>query len=456
MGSMPTPVELSSGPRLPSLLGSVLTSRLTRLASELESRHGAAGDAASRKEAMIVRVARKLAESGGDLSQLDRREKRATLDAFWRQELWPAQAGDFDNWLRWAETEWRPRIAETRICSALLRNFDLQNPATDHFALWLTTRQNQLWGRFGDFARRWRLAEGDAAENAGRKLAADDMSFVRDIAKSVQTKVALHGSGFLIAVIAAYTCHSAQRTDAQAWVGAEDLLDLLGPRGFARACGPQATRMVTRNALVCALVEWAARLATAPAIARALDLCFRLAGDPRLTMEEWRDIPEDCVAQVEKWLVERTVTAAFQIVEELKTDDPSALQKRKDFWFAYLPYATRARLIGAPKAHRVAARLGEPCGALKTYLSDHCGFLLELQGQTGRRLRVIELNNLAQTMFWPEGRPNAPDFVQTAHDGSVLRANCGQLFSHLPADTWTSNFAELIEMQTGIDDCTQI
>jgi len=59
---------------------------------------------------------------------------------------------------------------------------------------------------------------------------------------------------------------------------------------------PQATRMVTRNALVCALVEWAARLATAPAIA-ALDLCFRLAGDRRLTMEEWRDIPEDCVAK---------------------------------------------------------------------------------------------------------------------------------------------------------------
>jgi hypothetical protein len=456
MVSMPALIELASGPnplssRLPSLLASARASRLSLLASGLESRHGGAGEAANQRNAFVLQTARKLAESGGDLSQLDAREKRAALEAFWRRDVWPAQAADVENWLQWAETEWRPRIAETRICAGLLRHFDAQDPVTAAFELWLSTRQDRLWGRFGDFARHWRVTDcARAAENAGRRLAANDLSFMHGVGRSVQTKATLQGSSFLVAVIAAYARLAAQRSDEQAWSAAEDLLDLLGPTGLAGAGGPLAARRETRKALVCGLVEWAARLATASAIRTALGLCFRVAGDLRRTMENWRDIPEEHVAHVEKWLVERTLSAAFEIVEVLGADDPAVLQKRKAFWLAYLPFVTRARLIGAQKAQRVAARFDSPCCELETGLSDHCGLLLELQGETGRSFRVVELNNLAQTMFWPHDHPNQPEFAQVAFDINVLRASSYGLYSQLPADTWPSRFGELIFSQTGI------
>jgi hypothetical protein len=53
-------------------------------------------------------------------------------------------------------------------------------------------------------------------------------------------------------------------------------------------------------------------------------------------------------------------------------------------------------------------------------------------------------------MFWPDDRPNQPDFAQAEFDGSALRASCCGLYSHLPADTWPLRFAELIFDQTGI------
>ena len=102
----------------PSLLAARV-SRLSLLAAEIESRHaGARYSAASRRDAFVLRTARKLAESGGDLSQLDSREHRAALYAFWRRDVWPARAADVQNWLRWAESEWRPRIAETTALGA--------------------------------------------------------------------------------------------------------------------------------------------------------------------------------------------------------------------------------------------------------------------------------------------------------------------------------------------------
>ena len=73
------------------------------------------------------------------------------LELFWRRSQWTALTVDVENWLRWAEAEWKPRICETRVCAAMLRHFDPQNPATDAVTRWLSTRQDQLWGRFGEF-----------------------------------------------------------------------------------------------------------------------------------------------------------------------------------------------------------------------------------------------------------------------------------------------------------------
>jgi hypothetical protein len=450
MDSMPAP-DNPAKLRLPALLALGRRSQLTILASDFESRHGPARAPAGQPATVIDSAARKLAQNGGDLSGLTPREKKATLELFWRRSLWAARPADIENWLRWAEAEWKPGIAETRICAALLRHFDPENPATTQVIGWLLPRQDRLWGRFGDFARRWRLVEGvEAKEKAAKALASGEMSFLAELAGNFQARTLLLGSGFVVAVLEGFALHSSERTDDKAWAAAGDLLDLVGPRGLAGAGGPQVLRDKAKIAMVSGLVEWAARLGTMSAIGMALKLSVRLAGDPRESLEGWRDIPENLVAQVERWLVESTVNAAFDIAAELKTDDPALLQRRRQFWRAYLPFIARARLIGAHKAQRVAGKLGIPCRALNTYLSDHCGFVLELRGENGSRLQVVELNNHAQTMFWPEGRPTPPGFEQGAYDGSLLRSTCDALLSHLPADSWPSKFAELIASHTAI------
>ncbi len=442
------------GGRPAPLLASGRRSRLAALAAELESRHGPAR-AAGQPPALVERVARKLAKSRGDLAALEPKEKKSALELFWRPGLWIAQPADVVKWLRWAEAEWRPRVAETRICAAMLRHFDPQNPTTAFVGGWLAPRQERIWGRFGEFARRWRLADGaEARENIAMALAAGEMSFLRELERNFQAKVLLQGSGFLVAVIESYAHYSSARSDdeamdSQTWAAADGLLDLLGPSGLAGAHGPEALRRMAKIAMLSGLVAWAARLGSAPAVDKALRLCFRLAGDPRESMAGWREAPPKVIAQVEKWLVERTIALAFQIVEDLKTDDAAALRKRREFWLGQLPFITRARLLGAPKAARAAALVGAPCCALTTYLSDHCGFLAELQGETGQRLHVVELNNLAQTMFWPDESPNKPAFDQSGYDGSALRANCKLLLSHLPPDAWPSIFADLIAQETG-------
>ena len=121
---------------------------------------------------MIDRAARKLGESHGDFSILDEREKKAALELFWRDGgPWVARAADIEGWLGWAEAEWKPRVAETRVCAALLRRFDPRHPATAQLGRWLEARQDQLRGRFGDFARGHRLFDGAASGGKDRSRA---------------------------------------------------------------------------------------------------------------------------------------------------------------------------------------------------------------------------------------------------------------------------------------------
>jgi hypothetical protein len=447
MGLMAAPAEFT----LPSLLAPTRPSRLSELAAALESRHGPARSGPGQPRLVIESAARKLAQTSGDFSGLDLREQKAALELFWRRDVWAAKPAQIAGWLRWAETDWRPRIAETRICAAMLRHFDPENPATGLVCRWLKERQALLWGRFGDFARRWRLAEGtEAGESIASALAGGDETFLRDLDRNFQAKTTLRRSGFVVAVIEAYALHSYRRTDEDAWAATGALLDLLGPGGLAEAGGPENQRRAAKIAIISRLVDWAIQLASEPAMRRALDLSFRLAADPRESLEEWRDIPEHYVAQVEKWLAPRTLQASFQIVAELGTDESTALQRRRAFWLAYLPHITRVRLVGAPKAARVAASLHEPCCQLKTYLSDHCGFLLELTGEDGRSLTVLELNNLAQALFWPQDRSSRPAFGEGAYDGSFLRTRCDLMLSHLPAEEWADKFADLIAEHTGL------
>jgi hypothetical protein len=444
---MPGPGE----PKPISLLSVRPAQSLKTLAQDFEIRHGPARAGAGQPESIIDRAARKLGENRGDFAVLEQRERKAALEVFWRDSgPWVARAADIEAWLGWAEVEWKPRVAETRVCAALLRRFDPHHPSSTQLGRWLAARQDQLWGRFGDFARRYRLFDGaEAAEKIGAALAADDMSFLRDIERNAHARILLQSTGFAVAVVVAFARAATQRTDAAAWSAADGLLDLF-PRGLKSAEGPEFLRRDAKLCLISGVVRWAVAQASSQAREAALRLSIRLAGDPRENLADWRDIPEDLLAQIERWLVSPTLAAAFRIVETLATDEAAVLEKREKFWRSYLPHATRARLLGARKAQQAATRLGEPCTPFKTYLSDHCGFLLELQGDDGRKLVVVEMNNLAQTMFWPQASANAPAFGEKTYDGSFLRARCEAFLSHLPPDAWPAKFAELVGKHTGM------
>lgn len=448
---MPSPADLPSPVEPISLLRARRAQSLKNLARDLETRHGPARAGAGQPESIIDRAARRLGESRGDFSVLDAREKKAALEVFWRSSgPWIARAADIDVWLAWAEAEWKPRVAETRVCAALLRRFDPRHPATAQLGRWLAARQDQLWGRFGEFSRAYRVFDGaEAAEKLGAALAADDLTFLHDIERNAHARILLQSTGFAAAVVDAFARASFERTDATAWSAADDLLDLF-PRGLNNAGGPEFLRRDAKLSMISGVVRWAVAQATAEARQTALHLCVRLAGDPRESLEDWRDVPENLLAQVEQWLAAPTLAAAFQIVEDLATDDAAVLEKRQKFWRAYLPHATRARLLGARKTQQAATRLGVPCTPFKTYLSDHCGFLLELQGDDGRKLVIVEMNNLAQTMFWPQASAKAPAFGEKTYDGSFLRARCEAFLSHLPPDAWPAKFSELIAQHTGI------
>ena len=447
---MPSPAEIP-GPTEPVSLLAIRASSLKNLSRDFETRHGPARAGAGQPESIIDRAARKLGESRGDFSVLDAREKKATLEVFWRDSgPWLAQAADIEAWLGWAEGEWKPRVAETRVCAALLRRFDPRHPATAQLGRWLATRQDQLWGRFGVFARDYRLFDGaEAAEKIGAALAADDLVFLHDIERNAHARILLQSTGFAAAAVGAFARASFERTDAAAWSAADDLLDLF-PRGLNSAGGPEYLRRDTKLSMISGVVRWAVAQGSAKARQIALRLSIRLAGDPRESLEDWRDVPENLLAQIEKWLAAPTLATAFQIVAALDTDEAAVLEKRQEFWRAYLPHASRARLLGARKAQQAATRLGAPCTPFTTYLSDHCGFLLELQGDDGRKLVIVEMNNLAQTMFWPQASANAPAFGEKSYDGSFLRARCEAFLSHLPPDAWPAKFSELIAQHTGI------
>jgi hypothetical protein len=435
------------GPRLvrPGL------ARLAALSSDLERRHGPLRALANQPDFIVASAARKRA-ADGDFHALDARENKAALDLFWRDpDSSTLTPRDVANWLEWAEAEWRPNVAPTRICATLLRHYDSDHIATPALLDWLKPREPALWGRFGDFARRWRLVEGDVAiEQIAQALASGELSFFHDLDRSLRVSTLVQGSGWAVALAECYgrLCSSFELDIARKII--PPLLALLGPRGLDACDGPEKSRAAARIALVSGIVTLAARAGDAPAIDFALDLAFALARDPRVDPTLWRDMPEAIVDQVDAWLVERTLNATFKIIAELNTDDADVLARRREFWRFYLPHIKRARLLCAPKAREAAERLGEPSCVLHTYLGDHCGVLLELKGPQNRRLVVVEINNRAQTMFWGDNDPGMPGFLETGYDRSRMRAQCALFLSHIPPDLWPEKFAELIESRTGL------
>ena len=427
-------------------------SRLASLSCELERRHGPPRALANQPEFILASASRKLAASDGDFQKLDEREKKAALELFWRApDPWSPKPRDAENWLKWAEAEWSPRVAPTRICVTLLRHYDPDHFVTPQLCAWLKAREAALWGRFGDFVRRWRVADGEGAVEAiARSLTSGDLALFHDIDRSIRVSTLLRGSGWAVALAARFGSLCSALNLAEARIAVYPLLALLGPRGLSGADGPEKLRAAARISLVSGVVELAARENKAEAVDFALDVAFRLARDPRVDPSLWRDMPEAIVDQVDAWLVERTLDATFKIIGELNTDDPEVLARRWAFWRSYLPHMKRARLLCAPKARQVAERLGEPNCALQTYFADHCGIILELRGRQNQRLVVVEINNRAQAMFWGDGDPGRPGFLQTEYDRSQMRAQCALFLSHLPPDLWPEKFAELIEKRTGL------
>lgn len=431
---MATGAEFFSAPR---------RGKLARLADRFEQAYGPGRALPGGRRKIVERAARKLALHHGDLDALDFAEKKAALELLWRDGgVFVPDENFVARWLDWADGGWRPRIAETRILIALLRHFDPERPAQAQIQAFIATRAQNIWGRLGDFARTHRLWTADAPQRMARHIA-EAGAFLHDAEQSAQIRPVLLGSGFLVAVGAIFADEPAFGR-----VQAAKLLDFFEPAGLLSAFAPFYARQQAKIALTSRLIDES--LAAPTQWPANFALMLRFIGDPRETLEDWANIPPQRLAEIEAWLAPQTIALSFDLVAALASDDEEQLARRRGFWAPYAPYATRARLIGAAKAQKLARARAAPCRALKTYLSDHCGFLAAFRGPRGEDIIVVELNNRAQSLFWPQTDPQAPDFDQSPLDGAQLRAGAAIAQSHLPPNDWPEKFAALIRDINGL------
>lgn len=410
---------------------------LARLAQRLEENYGPGRALPGGRRKIVERAARKLAISQGDLEALDFAEKKAALELLWRRSGVFVADGDFvARWLDWAGRDWRPLIADTRILIALLRHYDPEAPAQAAVQQFLAPRAQNIWGRFGDFARAHRLWTAEAPQRIAEQLSQDD-GFLREAAASAQARPILAASGFLVDLLAQFA-----RQPAFGRHILPRLLDFFEPSGLLSALGPASARQAAKIAFAARLIDEA--LALPQDWPEVFALLRRVLSDPRENLEDWRNVPAERLAALEAWLAPQTLDLSFELAAALQSDDPRIIAQRRNFWSGYAGHLTRARLIGAAKTQKLARARGAPCRPLKTYLSDHCGFIAQFAGADGRGFVVVELNNRAQSLFWPQEAREAPDFDQKLLDGAQLRAKAAQAQSHLPPESWPEKFAALI------------
>ncbi|GEO18013.1 EH signature domain-containing protein [Microvirga aerophila] len=437
--------------QLGNLLNVNLSGHLHKLANTMIARHGAPKPPKPPGISLLAEASRKLAASGGDLELLTPRERKAAIELFWdRRHGWEATLEDVKRWLAWASLEWGSRIGIARIAMSYLRNFDPSSEATREVGDWLAPRVSEISGPFGEFIRRYGLQHWrDAVDRVSSTLASGDQSFLQDAASDVRCQVISNGSGFLVALVAAVgrMCGTGKVQNADQL--AKTLMGHLREHGLSGARGSEDMRNQARQHMVTGIVRGASRHGNPASSEAALDIALTLAGDPRVSIAQWRDIEEDVREDVESWLTARTLENLFRVINELKTDRPDMWEARRDFWRSYLPYTKRAYLLCGDRAVRIAERLKEPYGRLSNADKSHCGILMQIVSPEGSRITAIEMNMNGAALFWTRGSGSAPDFFRkNGYDRAVMKESSDHWKPH--TGNWQFSFSQLIESETGI------
>ncbi len=426
--------------------------KLQRLATEIIARRGPAKPSLSQPIGILKSAAIKLADTGGNMEALTQRERKAAIELFWiRMHGWNPNVSHIQTWLRWATNEWGSRIGVNRIGMSFLRNFDPASAGTRMVADWIAPRIHEISGAFGEFVRKYRLQDGNAAvDRIVQALADGDISFIDDTGKDVRCGVVVRGSGLLVAIVDAYGRRCSERTTAKSESISRSLLSLVGDHGLLGARGSETMRNSARISMVRGIVSWARRQRHEPsAVDLALEIVISLADDPRKSMAQWRGIEDDIREDVEAWLTARTIENLFMVIDELKTDRQDMWEERRTFWRGYLPYIKKAYLLCAHKAEPIAERLKERYGVFKNADASHCGVLMQLVGPHGDRLTVVEINKNARALFWKQSSTSAPAFFSDYYDRNAMRISSNDQKRHTPG-LWQDQFAGLIESETGI------
>lgn len=202
--------------------------------------------------------------------------------------------------------------------------------------------------------------------------------------------------------------------------------------------------------MVVGIVKWARGVGSQEAADVAIGVCLSLAGDPRHSKAQWRDIPSDTIELVHGWLTARTIENMFQVIATLRTDHPDQVASRLAFWRGYLPSIRKAYLICANRAKPIAESLNERYGNLESVDQFHCGLLMEIVGPQNDRIVVLEINKNASALFWKSNSKwQPPDFYgQGPYPRATYLHACDARLNHM--GRWQSNFAQFIESQTGV------
>ena len=438
-------------PRLPGgkLLQVSVRPKLAAIATRMEQKYGLPRATTAQPESILTSAALKLTMSGGDLTTLTHRERKAAVELCWTPRGgWKPDPAFVLDWLRWADFGWNSRVGMTRIAVSYVRNYDRDSEATALVGKWVSARIDKISGYFGDVFRHYGLHEGASAVNRiAESLATGSPEFFARVDANSKTSAVFQGSGILVAVVAAYGAHCSNATAREVAATTKALIAHVGETGLGGKAS-QRSRDVARVMMVVGIVKWASRTGSQGAIDVAIGACLSLAGDPRHSMGNWRDIPSETVELVHGWLTARTIENMFLVIGTLKTDHPDQVASRLAFWRGYLAHIRRAYLVCAARAKPIAESLKERYGNLEGSNPLHCGLLMEIVGPQGDRIVVLEINKNASALFWKSGS-QPPDFYGNGayHRPTYLHA-CDERLYH--TGKWQRNFARFIESETGV------
>ncbi len=438
--------------KIGSLLRVSSQSKLKRLSKRLEATYGPPKLSSGQPQAILESAARKLVSNNEKIDFLTLREKKASIELFWLSlHGWQAGKRFRNNWLKWAEEEWSSRTGIRRIAMSAVRNYSSDSDASVEILNWLSQREENIYGSFGNFFREKDIVTGyPAIQKIAKKLASGNTDFFNEIEDDIRVSLIVKGSGFLVSMIEEYGVIASQGKTSNSASIIMGLIKLLGETGISGARGSETMREQARKSLVEGIVAGTlSRKDPTLTADLALEIIITTAGDPRISKASWRNIKVEVREEVESWLTERTIENVFKVIGSLKIDRPDMVSDRLKFWRSYLPFIKKAFLLCSNRAVPIANQLNERFGFLDNTEPDHCGMLLQIIGPSGHRLTVMMLNKNAKALFWTDESKYTPIFFDGRYNRRAMMSNRSHEMVH-HTEIWQKRFADYIESETGI------